>query len=326
MKLAVSKRKLVGSILLATVSVLACMASVWSLRGDLNCHDPAIWKEGDTWWIFRTWGAGIGVDWSRDGHQWNTGEPIFERGLSWWKQYNGNSAWTWGPSVVDYKGKALCFYAVSTFGSQHSAIGLTTATSISKGDWEDQGPIISSHPGYPYNSIDPCFTVDASNSPWLSFGSWWDGIYLTRLSSTSFRPTGDMYHIAYNDAGIENSQIVYHGGYYYLFTSVGTCCSGAESTYHIVYGRSPTIFGPYIDKRGGSMLKGGGTTLDAGSSRFIAPGGESIFNNNGSWVCARHELDAQNDFATVLFINDLYWVDGWPTYTPGSEQSYSPPR
>jgi arabinan endo-1,5-alpha-L-arabinosidase len=301
--------------LVALLGVLASLGAMWKLSGDLNCHDPAIYKEGNTWWIFRTWGAGIGVDWSTDGHQWNSGTPIYESGLPWWGQYNGNSAWTWAPSVVDYKGKALCYYAVSTFGSQNSAIGLTTASSIGQGDWVDQGPVITSGNGSSYNAIDPCFVQDAAGSPWLSFGSWWKGIYLTQLDPHTFKQTGYLTNIAYNDGGIENSQIVYKDGYYYLFASVGTCCDGSQSTYHIVYGRSRVITGPYLDKKGVSMLSGGGSTLDAGNGRYIAPGGESIYNNNGQWICARHELDSENNYSTVLFINDLSWVGDWPTYT-----------
>ena len=216
--------------------------------------------------------------------------------------------------MVDYNGHALCYYAVSTYGSQHSAIGLATAASIATGNWSDQGAVITSASGGAFNALDPCFATDSAGAPWLSYGSWWNGIYVTKLSATTFKPTGSPTHIAYNRAGIENSQIVYNGGYYYLFVSVGTCCSGAASTYHIVYGRSTSMTGPYLDKNGDIMLNGGGTTLDAGSSRFIAPGGESIFNNGGSWVCARHELDSQNNYAPVLFINDLYWKSGWPTY------------
>jgi arabinan endo-1,5-alpha-L-arabinosidase len=289
-------------------------ASVWSLSGDLNDHDPAIYKEGSTWWIARTWDGGIGMQWSSDGHAWNSGIPVFQNGLSWWGQYNGNSVWTWAPSLVDYGGHALLYYAVSTSGSQHSAIGLATASSISTGNWTDQGPIITSASGNSYNAIDPCFAADSSGKPWLSFGSWWQGIYVTQLSTSTYKPTGSFYHIAYNSKGIENSQIVYNGGYYYLFASVGTCCNGASSTYHIVYGRSTSITGPYVDKSGVNMLNGGGTTLDAGSSAYIAPGGESILNDGSGWVCARHELASANGYASVLFINDLYWSNGWPTY------------
>ncbi|OIR08240.1 extracellular endo-alpha-(1-_5)-L-arabinanase 1 precursor [mine drainage metagenome] len=291
-------------------------AATWSLSGDLNCHDPAIIKEGSTWWIGRTWGAGIGIDWSSNGTTWNTGIPIFQSGLSWWTAYNGNSTWTWAPSFADYNGKTLCYYAVSTFGSKTSAIGLATATSIATGDWADQGAIITSSSSTSYNAIDPCFTLDASGNPWLSFGSWSDGLHVVALSPTTFKPTGASYNIAYNSQGIENSQIVYRSGYYYLFASVGTCCNGASSTYHIVVGRSTSITGPYYDQSGVDMMNGGGTTVFAGGGRYIAPGGESILDTgNDTWICAYHQLDSANNYATVLFINDLYWVDGWPSFS-----------
>ena len=47
-----------------------------------------------------------------------------------------------------------------------------------------------------------------------------------------------------------------HGGYYYLFGSNGTCCEGKNSTYQVVYGRSESLFGPYLTKNGVDMKTG----------------------------------------------------------------------
>ena len=115
------------------------------------------------------------------------------------------------------------------------------ATTIATGNWSDQGAILTSSSGGSYNAIDLCFATDSSGAPWLSFGSWWNGIYLTKLSTSTFKPTGSTYHLAYNSAGIEASQIVYRSGNYYFFCSWGNRGSGASSTYHIVYGRSTSI-------------------------------------------------------------------------------------
>jgi arabinan endo-1,5-alpha-L-arabinosidase len=285
-------------------------AATWTLSGALVTHDPSIYKENSTWWITETSDTGVGVKYSSDGHKWTQGVSIFGNGLSWWGQYNGNTRTVWAPDIHDWNGKAILYYAVSTFGSQKSAIGLATATSIIKGDWVDQGPIITSASGYSFNAIDPNFTVDTAGQPWLTFGSWWTGIYTTRLDPNTLKPTGSWYHLASDSQGIENPFIMYNGGYYYLFVSKGTCCSGASSTYHISYGRSTSITGPYYDKNGVNMLNSGGTTLDAGGGRFIAPGGESVTNG----AMARHELDSANGYNPVLFINDLYFVNGWPSY------------
>jgi len=294
----------------ALTAACAAQAATWTLTGALESHDPSIYKEGSTWWIMETSNTGIGVKYSADGHAWTQGGSIYSGGLSWWKAYNGNSTTAWAPDIHDWNGKAILYYAVSTFGSQNSAIGLATATSILKGDWVDHGAILTSKAGDNYNAIDPNFVVDASGQPWLTFGSWQTGIYTTRVDASTLKPYGTWYHLAADSTGIENSFIMQNGAYYYLFVSKGTCCAGASSTYHISYGRSTSITGPYLDKNGVNMVNGGGTTLDAGGGRFIAPGGESV--SNGALV--RHELDSQNSYIPILFINDLYFSGGWPTY------------
>jgi arabinan endo-1,5-alpha-L-arabinosidase len=301
----------VGCIALGSLaSGLDAQASVWNLTGALVTHDPCMYKEGNTWWIMETSNTGIGVKYSGDGHAWTQGVSIFGGGLSWWNTYNGNSKSVWAPDVHVWNGKAIVYYAVSTFGSQKSAIGLTTASSIAAGNWVDQGAVLTSAPGDNFNAIDPNFSVDKSGQPWLTYGSFWTGIYTTRVDANTLKPFGTRYHLAADSTGIENAYIVTNGSYYYLFVSKGSCCAGANSTYHISYGRSTSMTGPYLDKNGVDMLNGGGTTLDAGGGRFIAPGGESVSNG----VMARHELDSQNGYNGVLFLNDLYFTNGWPTY------------
>jgi arabinan endo-1,5-alpha-L-arabinosidase len=289
---------------------ITAQAATWTLSGSLITHDPSAYKENSTWWITETSDTGIGVKYSPDGHAWTQGVSIFGGGLSWWTQYNGNGKTVWAPDIHVWNGKAILYYAVSTFGSQKSAIGLATASSIAQGNWTDQGAVLTSAPGNNYNAIDPNFFVDKAGQPWLSFGSFWTGIYTTRVDPNTLKPTGSWYHLAADSSGIENSFIMSNGSYYYLFVSKGSCCAGANSTYHISYGRSTSVTGPYLDKNGVNMLNGGGTTLDAGGGRFIAPGGESVANG----VMVRHELDSQNNYNGVLFINDLTFSNGWPTY------------
>lgn len=290
-------------------------AATWILSGDIGTHDPGIYKEGNTWWLGETSNNnGISLKWSSDGHAWHQGVPIFTNGVSWWGQYNGNTKNTWATEFARFGSTTLCYYSVSTFGSKKSAIGLATASSMSQGNWVDKGAVITSDNNSPYNAIDANFTVDASGNPWVVFGSWNNGIYITRVSTSTFKPTGSMTNIAKAGGGIEAPTIVRNGSYYYLFVSKGTCCSGAGSTYHIDYGRSGSITGPYLDKNGVNMLSGGGTTLDTGGGQWKFPGGQSVLNNGGSWVLARHEKDANNNYFPVLFINDLYWVNGWPSY------------
>ncbi|MBE0340438.1 arabinan endo-1,5-alpha-L-arabinosidase, partial [Paenibacillus sp. 28ISP30-2] len=98
----------------------------------------------------------------------------------------------------------------------------------------------------------------------------------------------------------------------YLFASIDNCCKGVNSNYKIIYGRSTSITGPYVDKSGKNLMDGGGTVLDAGNDRWKGPGGQSIYNNS---VIARHAYDATDNGNPKLLISDLKWDSaGWPTY------------
>ena len=46
----------------------------------------------------------------------------------------------------------------------------------------------------------------------------------------------------------EGTYIIKRDGYYYLFGSAGSCCDGANSTYHVVVARSENLMGPYVNK------------------------------------------------------------------------------
>ena len=116
--------------------------------------------------------------------------------------------------------------------------------------------------------------------------------------------------------GIENSSIVYSNGMYYLFGSRGTCCSGVNSTYYTVVGRSTTITGPYLDQAGVDLAAGGGTTVLTGFGSQIAAGGGDVFANGDHQSFAYHFYDGDNAGRETLNIRDISVVDGWPQFGP----------
>ncbi|MFZ2989308.1 family 43 glycosylhydrolase [Ideonella sp.] len=296
-------------------------AAPWTLTGAIGTHDPHLYKTSSTWWTFETTdNGGIGVKYSADGRAWTQGTPIFGSGLSWWSSYlpSNKKAMVWAPGCGEYAGNGYCYYAISSFGSQKSAIGLTTsAGGIAAGKWVDQGAILTSKSGDGYNAIDPSFVLANNGDPYLVFGSFWNGIHITRVSKVNLKPpTGGIVNIAKDTAnGIENGFVVkktVNGTvYYYLFASKGACCKGASSTYYIVVGRSTSITGPYTDKAGVSMMSGGGTVIASSGSRYKGPGGQSLLADGS--VMAWHAYDANNNGAPVLFIGNVTWgADGWP--------------
>lgn len=306
----VKKLGVAGCIALSSLlPIVSAQAATWTLSGAIGTHDPGITKES-IWWLGETSTAGgIAIKYSADGKAWTQGVPIFGSGLSWWKSFNGNTASTWAPDISRFNGKTNVFYSVSTFGSTKSAIGLAQATSMATGDWVDKGIVLQTAAGGSINAIDPSFLTSAGGTPLLVYGSWGNGIYITALNSSTMMPTGNSYRIATASGGIEGANMVYSNGYYYLFASRGLCCQGASSTYYIVYGRSTSPYGPFLDKNGVDMKNAGGTLLESSDSLYAASGGQSYANG----VLARHRY-GKSDGASLLFISDISFSSGWPSF------------
>ena len=125
-------------------------------------------------------------------------------------------------------------------------IGLATNVTLDPASpqyqWIDEGLVIRSVPTDNWNAIDPNMGFDADNTPWLSFGSFWDGIKMRRIDrSTGKLAAADTTLYALASRGgdaIEAPSIVYRDGYYYLFVSFDLCCRSVISTYNIRVGRS----------------------------------------------------------------------------------------
>ncbi|WIV20209.1 glycoside hydrolase family 43 protein [Paenibacillus polygoni] len=291
-------------------------AAFWNVTGDTGVHDPSIIKEGNSWYTFST-GQGIQVLKSDNGTQWYRVPQIFLTPPAWWKTYVPKQTTNdvWAPDIQEYNGRVWLYYSISSFGSNQSAIGLASASSIGAGQWRDDGLVLRTTTSDNYNAIDPNLVIDASGEPWLVFGSYWSGIKLTKIDKNTMKPTGSITSIAArpsNSGAIEGPSMVYRNGYYYLFASIDSCCKGVDSTYKIVYGRSKNITGPFVDKNGVDMLSGGGTILDTGNDKWKGPGGQDIYGTN---IIARHAYDAEDNGNPKLLISDLNWdSSGWPKY------------
>ena len=299
-----------------------------NLRGSLGIHDPSdVVKCNGRYYVFGT-GNGIISKSSADKQYWVAGPTVFP--------IVGNKvivpAWTtnavpgfqgtfWAPHIFFMNNQYYLYYAVSTFGSQVSAIGLATNPTLDPTgpayQWTDQGPVIQSTTGNVYNCIDPSVTFDASSNLWMSFGSYWNGIYLVQLDPATglLNAAPTLTHLAYNSS-IEASYLYYHGGYYYLFVNWGTCCAGMDSTYNVRVGRSTSITGPFLDRNGVNMLSSAGTLFLKTTGKYIGPGQIGILDEGGTNCFSYHYYDGNANGAPTLDIEPLYWTpDGWPAFT-----------
>lgn len=328
-------KRLFISIFLVFISFKCSLMAQDCLRGSLGIHDPsAVIKCGGLYYVYGT-GQGIISKSSTDKTYWVTGPSVFTNPPSWTTNaVPGFTGDFWAPDISYFDGLYHLYYAVSTFGSQVSGIGLATNPTLDPSDpsyqWTDQGAVIESSTGSAYNCIDPSVTFDASSNLWMSFGSFWTGIKLIQLNaSTGLRnPTNTtVYSLANDNAAsgdpIEGSYLYQYGNYYYLFVNWGTCCDGIESTYNIRVGRSTNITGPFVDRNNVNMLSSGGTLFLQTTGKYIAPGQVGIINEKGATYFGYHYLDADADGAPTFDLEPLSWTsDGWPAFTNDWSAAY----
>lgn len=287
-------------------------------------HDPAIIKEGDTYYLFST-GAGIPVRHSTDLVNWRLSFPprVFPRIPDWAREMIPNQNDFWAPDISYFNDKFHLYYSVSTFGSNRSVIGLATNVTLDPQsddfEWVDQGLVIESVRSDDYNCIDPNVILDEDGVPWLAFGSHWSGIKMRRLDYETGKLSSEdetLYSLAsrrIHPRAIEAPFIIRKGDFYYLFVSFDACCQGANSTYNVRVGRSESVTGPYVDRDGVDMMNDGGTQVTFPTERWRGPGHNSVLQENGVDYLVYHAYDADNQGVFTLRIDPIVWdADGWP--------------
>ncbi len=348
-------QKIVATLLLALVSISSLTAQEEGQRrprfrfdAELpDVHDPVMARgEDGRYYIFST-GMNVGVMSSADLKTWQPESSAFAKTPQWaTDSVRGYRGHTWAPDISYHNGKWLLYYSCSTFGKNGSAIGLATATSLKPAAdgrvaWEDQGAVIVSHQRKDnFNAIDPNLIVDEKGKPWLSFGSFWDGIQIVPLKKDFKTLAGKPKTISRRmgrkltneelfsvenftvegkdtiEAGanaVEAPFIIRHGKYYYLFVSFDYCCRGQNSTYRTVVGRSKKVDGPYYDSKGNPMARGGGDTLIGPNDEYFGVGHNSAYEFDGQWYFVSHAYMKERNGAAKLYIRKMNFDEnGWP--------------
>lgn len=297
------------------------------LQGDIRqVHDPAIIKDGDTYYLFST-RAGVAIRCSKDLVAWRLCGDVFAHLPGWAVTDVPGLRGIWAPDISYFNGKYHLYYSASTFGSNRSSIGLATNQTLDPASeryrWEDQGKIISSQTADDWNAIDPNIVLDENGDPWLSFGSFWSGIKMRKIDPATGKLSPDdtkLYSLASRrrsaelPGAIEAPVIIRHKEYYYLFVSFDFCCRGVNSTYNIRVGRSKHVTGPYVDRAGRNMMDEGGTILISGGKRWRGPGHCAILQAKDGDKLVYHAYDADARGAATLRIAPIVWdAAGWPT-------------
>ena len=297
------------------------LAQDFHRRDPERIHDPStVCTENKEYYFFST-GHGISLVQEQEDGRWTRTGQVFERGKlpAWHKEkVPENNGHLWAPDVIKLKDTYYLYYSVSSFGKQTSAIGLATGKTLDpkspEWGWKDQGPVISSKRGTPFNAIDPALFKDDDGTLWMSWGSFWNGLYLAQLDPKTGKlldPKNKPTKLAWS-AKIEAPFIHKRDGYYYLFVNHGLCCQGVNSTYDIRVGRSKKITGPYLDQDKVDLKDGGGTLLLETDGDRIGPGHASILKRNGREFLAYHYYSKPHRGSSRFALAPLTWEKGWP--------------
>ena len=307
--------------------------------GSFGAHDPSIFKDENYYYVFSTdvieenlITPAIQIRRSKDLINWEYIGSVLENipkdAYEW-----TNASLVWAPEVIKVNDEYYLYYCVSTFGKTRSCIGLLKSKSI-EGPWIDEGIVIKTDFDSDRNAIDPNLVYDRNGELWMSYGSFWTGIYIINLDKYTGKPKKpyDMgKQIASRshrvDGAIEGPYIVYNIKYnkYYLFVSYDSLFAD----YNIRVGRADNIEGPYIDINGiemtnintenpnyvGNKVMGGYRFRD--HQGFIAPGHNSILNDCENYYIVHHIRECNNPFNFFMNIRKIFWSDdGWPLISP----------
>ncbi|MGV7206941.1 arabinan endo-1,5-alpha-L-arabinosidase [Oxalobacteraceae bacterium A2-2] len=308
----------------------------------VSIHDPVMAREGNTYYLYST-GPGITFYSSTDMVNWKLEGRVFPGQPVWAKKaaptFNDH---IWAPDIQHHNGKYYLYYSVSGFGKNTSGIGVTVNKTLDPRSpdyrWVDQGMVLQSIPNRDdWNAIDPNIIEDEQGNGWMSFGSFWSGLKLVKLNQdwTGLAEPQEWHALARRpgaaskpgeDAGpeeIEAPFIFRKNGYYYLFASWGLCCKKEKSTYRVVVGRSRAVAGPYLDKDGKDMMKGGGTLLIAGDKDWQGLGHNSAYTFDGKDYLVLHAYETADNYLQKLKILEMKWdKDNWPSVDPRDLNKY----
>lgn len=178
-------------------------------------------------------------------------------------EWGTTGAGVWAPTVIQVQDQWLYYYSLSVGSDTNPGIGVASSKTP-YGPWRHYGKLFDSEEIGVTNAIDPYVFYDEGNL-YMVFGSYGGLITLIELTDDGLGLKGGIEYQKEHKTALagyeifevnnyEASFLFNRYGYYYLLLSTGTCLSGTNSTYHVVCGRSKSLFGPYLSSDGRDLF------------------------------------------------------------------------
>lgn len=222
------------------------------------------------------WSAHGGSSYDVSGNLWAP-DVIWNKHMKKWCMYMSVNGDRWYSSIVMLTAESLTGNwqrvgpVIYSFGSQNSYAATETdildiigGTSVPSRYWQNRNGTLT----YGTNCIDPCVFYDQEENMWMTYGSWFGGLYMIRLDATTgmrdktYTYTTDDGTAANaksdeymgikvaggNHVSGEASYIEYRDGRYWLFVTNGGLT--AKGGYSMRVFSSENVTGPYKDISG----------------------------------------------------------------------------
>ena len=315
----------------------------------VSCPDPAVMSESikgvNVWYLYCTGDPLNSNDKDPNGNlknhyiatwrsvdliHWTYNGDVFSADPAW----IGVETNLWAPAVKHFNKQYYLYYVAPATTAGGPEIGVATSPHAG-GPWTDLGrPVVATEAapccsGSHRAVIDPDVITDETGQRYISFGSFFGGIAIQKLSPDGFTADKNSEVQIAVDNLFEGGAFYRHDGWYYLFVSSTNCCNGPLSGYSVNVGRARTPVGPFLDRNGIALTAttgGGEKAIAANGNRWIGPGGNVVFKDaSGQDYMLYHAIDNNAPYFDLYpgftrrpaLIDAIDWVDGWPTVRDG---------
>ena len=254
------------------------------------------------------------IDWEFIGDGFPEGRPEWVR-----------DSRMWAPDINYVDGHYVLYYALGAW-AQIFREGSGAAVSDSpEGPFRDLGEVVSFKSTGVTNSIDPALFIDDDGRRYLFWGSLGpgSGVWCVELDEQGLRPADGAGKQRLSAPNMEGAYVIKRDGWYYLFTSKGSCCKHEKSSYRLMVARSRNVTGPYRGPDGKKLTSGSyENVIMEGNGDFVGTGhcSQIVTDDSGQQWMAYHSYWEGNGYINrCLCIDRIAWTDdGWPYFPDAS--------